>query len=73
MKIEALLRQSESLLRAETLERERLASALHDNYALLDSINKTMMNREKRVIELKQEVNHLCAELGRPAQYPPAW
>jgi hypothetical protein len=32
----------------------------------LEVFNKAMMAREMRVIELKEEVNRLCAELERP-------
>jgi hypothetical protein len=30
-----------------------------------------MVGRELRMIELKKEVNSLCAQLGRPARYSP--
>jgi PAS domain S-box-containing protein len=71
--LEDLLRESEALLRSETIERERLAEALRKHYALMDSFNKAIVNREKHVIELKQEVNRLCEELKRPPAYPPIW
>jgi hypothetical protein len=29
-----------------------------------------MVGREQRVIELKKEINALCASLGRPPAYP---
>lgn len=39
----------------------------------LQEINRSMTNREIRIIEMKEEVNALAAELGRPAPYPPVW
>jgi hypothetical protein len=29
-----------------------------------------MVGRELRMIELKQEINEVCAQLGRPPRYP---
>ena len=34
-----------------------------------ERMNKLMMGREKRVIEMKREVNALLGELGREPQY----
>jgi hypothetical protein len=39
----------------------------------LDEFNAAMIGRESRVIELKEEVNKFCAELGRDEKYPPVW
>lgn len=39
----------------------------------LDEFNAAMTGREGRVIELKEEINQLCEELGRPVLYPPVW
>lgn len=39
----------------------------------LEIFNKAMIGREGRVIEMKEEVNRLCGELGRPPAYPPVW
>lgn len=35
--------------------------------------NEVMVGREDRIIELKEEVNRLAAELGQEAPYPPVW
>jgi PAS domain S-box-containing protein len=35
----------------------------------LTSFNQAMVGRELRMIELKQEVNGLCAQLGQPPRY----
>ncbi|MBW7988755.1 MAG: PAS domain-containing protein [Planctomycetes bacterium] len=42
---------------------------LKKTLAELERFNKLMTGREKRVIEMKKEVNDLLAELSRPPQY----
>ncbi len=39
----------------------------------LEAFNRAMVGREARVIEMKEEVNRLLAELGRPPRYEPVW
>ncbi|NOY80593.1 MAG: PAS domain-containing protein [Kiritimatiellaeota bacterium] len=39
----------------------------------LETFNEGLVDREMRVIELKEEINALCEELGRPVRYPPIW
>lgn len=39
----------------------------------LEAFNRAMVGRENRVIELKEEVNALLAELRRVPRYPPVW
>jgi PAS domain S-box-containing protein len=51
----------------------QLEELLRKQYGLQDSFKTAMINREKHVIELKEEVNRLCAELKRPPAYPPIW
>ena len=36
----------------------------------LERFNRAMVGRELRMIELKQEVNALCAQAGQPPRYP---
>jgi PAS domain S-box-containing protein len=47
---------------------EELAAANQE----LTRFNEAMVGRELRMIELKQEVNALCAQLGQPPRYEPA-
>ena len=39
----------------------------------LENFNNIMVDREMRIIELKEEVNKLAAEAGREEPYPPDW
>ena len=39
----------------------------------LQLFNEVMVGREERIIELKEEVNRLAAELGQDVPYPPVW
>ncbi len=57
-------------------ERQQLASdrnaaveALKKEKQQLETLNRVMMDRERRIIELKREVNTLSEELGKPKKY----
>lgn len=39
----------------------------------LEILNESMINREMRIVELKQEVNSLAKQLGQEAPYPEDW
>lgn len=39
----------------------------------LEAFNRAMVGREHRMLELKEEVNALLTELGRPIRYDPVW
>jgi PAS domain S-box-containing protein len=56
-----------------TAELEQANRALHVRAAELDTFNRAMIGREKRVIELKEEVNQLCARMRLPSVYEPVW
>lgn len=45
------------------------AEALGASNAELEQFNHAMVGREMRMIELKQEINELCAQLGQPPRY----
>ena len=37
--------------------------------AAVERFNRAAVGRELRMIELKKEINELCARLGQPARY----
>jgi len=39
----------------------------------LEVFNKAMVDRELKIIEMKEEVNNMCRELGKEIKYPPVW
>ena len=39
----------------------------------LEAFNRAMVDREMRIIEMKEKMNRLCEELGREPEYPPVW
>jgi len=50
-------------------DRKQAEDALHDTVIELEAFNSFMVGREKRMIELKEEINRLQKELGRPPKY----
>jgi len=50
-------------------ERKQVEDRIKSVMAKTERMNKLMMGREMRVIEMKREVNALLAELGRQPQY----
>ncbi|MCF3650964.1 PAS domain-containing protein [Synoicihabitans lomoniglobus] len=52
---------------------EEAHEVLRKRTAELESFNRIMLHREQRIIEMKDEVNALSAELDRPPAYPPVW
>jgi len=73
-------RQAEALsleLQREVTERKQADEDLRRNHAQLQAIhddlaifNNVAVGRELRMIELKTEINALCAAVGRPRRYP---
>ena len=59
---EALLKQAKETAEAHA---NRAAAAMAD----MERVNAVMMGREERVLAIKQEVNELLVELGRPSRY----
>ena len=39
----------------------------------LEAFNRAMVGRENRIIELKEEINALLAEQGKPPRYEEVW
>jgi PAS domain S-box-containing protein len=50
-------------------ERKRAEEVLHQRNAELERFNRATVGRELRMIELKREINALCAAAGQPARY----
>ena len=57
----------------DVTQRKQAAEAIQRNTEELETFNRAMIGREKRMIELKEEVNRLCALLNQPPVYPPIW
>ena len=56
-------------LTQELEHRTQAERALKEEKAALEDMNKVMMNREDRILEIKKEVNELHKEFGRPPRY----
>ena len=63
----------EARVRERTADLARANSSLQSRTRELELFNKAMIGREKRVIELKEEVNQYCALMNQPPVYPPVW
>jgi PAS domain S-box-containing protein len=59
-------------LKQTEAEVRRHAEELRATNEELTRFNQATVGRELRMIELKQEVNALCAQLGQPPRYPSA-
>jgi PAS domain S-box-containing protein len=74
---ESMIRELNAGLELRVLERTeelgKLNQVLQARSDELASFNRAMIGREKRVIELKEEVNQLCARLKLPLAYAPVW
>lgn len=62
---------------ADLIERKRIEEALRQSHAELRAhaeelarFNRAAAERERRIIELKKEINELCARQGLPTRYP---
>ena len=65
---EAALQQARDTLEQRVMERTEKLRAANEE---LTRFNEAMVGRELRMIELKQEINALCAQLGQPPRYGP--
>ena len=50
-------------------KRKKAEESLEEEKKLLERMNKFMMDRELRIIELKRQVNSLLEDAGKPKQY----
>lgn len=55
---------------AIALQNSRLMDRLDETVKKLEEFSELLVNREKRIVEIKKEVNTLCSELGKDAVYP---
>lgn len=62
--------RQDAALRAEVAERQQAEAALATRVEELAEFNAVAVDRELRMIELKQEINLLADRLGRPRPYP---
>lgn len=51
------------------IERKQLEEAMQGKLQETEILNRVMMDREERILELKREVNALLQEFGRPSKY----
>jgi hypothetical protein len=54
-------------------ERKRSVEALREQMDEMSRFNAVAVGRENRMIELKKEINELCARAGEPKRYPLAF
>ena len=57
---------------SELAERKRDEEKIRATLSELERMNRVMMNREQRVLELKGEINQMCLAAGLPPAYPAA-
>ncbi len=50
-------------------ERKAAEEKIRTTLSELERLNRVMMNREERVIELKREINSICQQAGIPPRY----
>ena len=56
-------------LTAEVAHRKDIEQALARKLAEMETMNAAMMGREERILELKQEINDLCKQIGGVPRY----
>ncbi|MEE8377933.1 MAG: PAS domain-containing protein, partial [Candidatus Aminicenantaceae bacterium] len=53
--------------------RKQAEEALNKHTEELEIFNKAMVDRENRIIEMKEEMNNLCEKFGQKPVYPQIW
>lgn len=61
--------QINTVLSKEVMTRKEMEEALRLKLEEVETLNKIMMGREERILELKDEVNALLTELGKAVRY----
>ncbi len=59
-------------LATDLTEMDRAEDKLRTMLSEVGMLNRVMMNREERVLELKHEINSMCLSIGRAPIYPSA-
>ncbi len=54
---------------AAIIERKQVEGKLRGKIEEIDKLNHFMIGREKRIIELKKEIDDILKEIGRPSRY----
>lgn len=57
-------------VKQDITEKMKAEERLRNYTGELEIFNKSMVDRELRMIEMKQEVNEMCRQLGLPDKYP---
>lgn len=57
------------LIARDITEKKQAAEAMADKLRYIQKINDLMVGREMRIVQIKEEVNTLLEELGRPRKY----
>ncbi len=66
---DAAMAEAFGKIAAIALRNSRTLDELDETNRKLEHFNKALVNREMRIVEVKQEVNNLCRELGREPAY----
>lgn len=61
------------LLIYEIEKRKQIEQQLKEQKKEYEIFNQSLINREMRIIELKEEINDLCEKLKVAPKYPPIW
>jgi hypothetical protein len=54
----------------DVTDRKKGEEALHATSEELERLNRAVVGRAMRMVELKKEINALCAQAGQPPRYP---
>jgi PAS domain S-box-containing protein len=61
------------IIERDVSERKKAEESLKRHSEELKNFNNIMVDREMRIIELKEEVNKLAEDVGKDVPYPAAW